>query len=222
MKKIDLGNISIGGGNIEESCTPPVVTPPESCGCDHNNDGCGCSCGCDCSCDNSCDSSSGIDIGGGSGSGNNGGCGCGCNGSAFDSSDGSSSNEKDVYFRGCEDAKTCNMGDFPLEYQGCILDISMCLKNVCPGKRVAVGIALYEVDSLNVEYSRGIKMFTVPAHSGSCCADIPICDIRFILPEDISVGSGEGCSSRRHFIVRVDAQYLDGNVPCSCSCSSAN
>ena len=60
------------------------------------------------------------------------------------------------------------------------------------------------------------------AHGGSCCADIPICDIRFILPEDISVGSGEGCTSRRHFIVRVDAQYLDSSVPCSCSCSGAN
>lgn len=218
MKKIDLGNISIGSGDIENSCTSPIVTPPESCGCDQNNNGC------DCGCD---DSYGGIDIGDGNGS-ENGGCGCGCGdgGSGYGSSEGSRNNsgfnEKNVYFRGCEDAKTCNLGNVPIEYQGCILDISLRLKNVCPGKRVAVGISLYEVDSCGVEYSRGMKMFTVPAHGGSCCADIPICDIRFILPEDISVGSGEGCTSRRHFIVRVDAQYLDSSVPCSCSCSGAN
>lgn len=215
MKKIDLGNISIGSGDIENGCTPPIVTPPESCGCEQNN--CGCNCGCDDPCDNG-----GIDIGGGSG---NGGCNCGNGGGSgsVDGSNGSGPSGKDVYFRGCEDAKTCNMGNVPMEYQGCILDISMCLKNVCPGKRVAVGISLYEVDSLGVEYSRGIKMFTVPAHSGSGCQLIfRFATSCFILPEDISVGSGEGCSSRRHFIVRVDAQYLDGNVPCSCSCSGTN
>ena len=61
-------------------------------------------------------------------------------------------NEKNVYFRGCEGRKTCNLGNVPIEYQGCILDISLRLKNVCPGKRVAVGISLYEVDSCGVEY----------------------------------------------------------------------
>lgn len=33
-----------------------------------------------------------------------------------------------------------------MEGQGRILDLTMCLKNVCPGKRVAVGIALSELD----------------------------------------------------------------------------
>ena len=65
MKKIDLGNISIGSGDIENSCTSPIVTPPESCGCDQNNNGC--HCGCE-------DSYGGIDIGDGNGS-ENGGCG---------------------------------------------------------------------------------------------------------------------------------------------------
>ena len=39
-----------------------------------------------------------------------------------------------------------------MEGQGRILDLTMCLKNVCPGKRVAVGIALSELDPRGNEY----------------------------------------------------------------------
>ena len=63
----------------------------------------------------------------------------------------------DIYFEKCEDHKVCHIGDTVMEGQGRILDLTMCLKNVCPGKRVAVGIALSELDPRGNEYPRGMK-----------------------------------------------------------------
>ena len=132
--------------------------------------------------------------------------------------------QNDIYYDTCEDAKSCDMGDTVLEDQGRILDLSLTLKNVCPGKRVALGVALTEVDSCQNEYPRGIKTMTIPAHSNICCTDIPVTGMRFIMPEDISVsGSTSMCTSQRHFIVRVDAHYIDmstGSCGCDCGCSA--
>ncbi len=118
----------------------------------------------------------------------------------------------DIYFEKCEDHKVCHIGDTVMEGQGRILDLTMCLKNVCPGKRVAVGIALSELDPRGNEYPRGMKTFTVPAHHHSYCADIPVEAMRFILPEDISVsGTSDSYGNRRHFTARVVAHYIDFN-----------
>ena len=76
----------------------------------------------------------------------------------------------DIYFEKCEDHKVCHIGDTVMEGQGRILDLTMCLKNVCPGKRVAVGIALSELDPRGNEYPRGMKTFTVPE---MCIRDRP-------------------------------------------------
>ncbi len=118
----------------------------------------------------------------------------------------------EVYFEKCEDYKHCHLSDSSIEGQGRILDLTLRLKNVCPGKRVAVGVILYEVDSHGHEYPRGLKTFTVAAHRHNCCADIPVETVRFILPEDVGVGSaGDACGCRRHFIVKVAAHYMDFN-----------
>lgn len=129
--------------------------------------------------------------------------------------------QNDIYYDTCEDAKSCDMGNAYMENQGRILDLTLTLKCVCPGKRVALGVALSEVDACNQEYSRGLKTMTIPAHNNSCCMDIPVSSMRFILPEDISVsGSRDMCASQRHFIARVDAHYIDvisgGCGNCSC------
>jgi len=118
----------------------------------------------------------------------------------------------EIYFEKCEDYKLCHLNDSAIDGQGRILDLSLCLKSVCPGKRVAVGVMLHEMDSHGHEYPRGLKTFTVPAHRHNCCADIPIETVRFILPEDVGVGtSGDPCGCRRHFIVKVAAHYIDFN-----------
>lgn len=118
----------------------------------------------------------------------------------------------DIYFEKCEDHKLCHLGDTVLDGQGRILDLTLTLKNVCPGKRVAVGVALNEVDGRGNEYPRGMKTFTVPAHRNCHCMDIPVASMRFILPEDISVsGRHTPGGSRRHFTAKVIAHYIDFN-----------
>lgn len=118
----------------------------------------------------------------------------------------------DIYFEKCEDHKVCHIGDTVLEGQGRILDLTMRLKNVCPGKRVAVGVSLSEIDSRGNEYPRGMKTFTVPAHRHTYCTDVPVEAMRFILPEDISVsGVSDPCGNRRHFTAKVVAHYIDFN-----------
>ncbi len=112
-----------------------------------------------------------------------------------------------IYFEKCEDYKCHHMGDTPIDGQGRILDLTLRLVNVCPGKRVAVGITVSEVDTHGNESPCGMKTFTVAAHQHSCCTDIPVETIRFILPEDS--GSGGTCGHRSHYVAKVSAQYID-------------
>ena len=48
---------------------------------------------------------------------------------------------------------------------GCIIQMDVTIKNVCPGKRVALAAILTEVDEHGMEYQRGMKALTIPAHS---------------------------------------------------------
>ena len=117
-----------------------------------------------------------------------------------------------IYFEGCEDYKHHHMNGIPIDGQGRILDLTLRLVNVCPGKRVAVGVTVSEVNSHGHESPCGMKTFTVPAHRHSCCSDVPVETIRFILPEDSDArGSGGNCSGRHHSVARVSAQYIDFN-----------
>ena len=108
------------------------------------------------------------------------------------------------------------MGDVPIEYQGCILDISMCLKNVCPGKRVALAVILTEVDEHGVEYQRGMKALTIPAHNAPNCRDVRVRCIKFVVPEDLDVSGCRcgGMCSQRNFKVRLIAHNIDTDFRC--------
>lgn len=127
--------------------------------------------------------------------------------------------QKDYYCERFEDYKLCAINNVQTEQQGRILDLSLTLRSVQPGKRVAVGVVLTEVDTSGNEYPRGTKILTVPAHYNACCKDVEVAATRFILPEDISVGTETGtCSDRRHFIARVTAHYIDMKQG-SCACA---
>lgn len=116
----------------------------------------------------------------------------------------------DIHFEKCEDYKRCHLGDTVIDGQGRILDLTLRLINVCPGKRVAVGVTLGEIDPRGNEHPRGMKTFTVSAHHHGCCTDIPVETIRFILPEDSCTnGTGGLCGSGRHFVAKVSAHYID-------------
>ena len=94
--------------------------------------------------------------------------------------------------------------------------VSTKVKNVCPGKRVALAIVLTEVDSNNIEYQRGMKAITIPAHSYPSCRDVLVKCIKFVLPEDLDVsgGSPNAICNRRNFKVRMFANYIDTEYKC--------
>jgi len=110
----------------------------------------------------------------------------------------------------CGDVTTCVLNDIDLDAQGHVLVFETKVRNVCPGKRVAVAIALHELDGDGVEYPRGMKTLTLPAHHEQYNCDIAIQNIRFILPGDISVNTQDSDScTQRQFVARTHAHYVD-------------
>ena len=103
-----------------------------------------------------------------------------------------------------------------MESLGRILQLNVNIKNVCPGKRVALAIILNEVDKHGLEHQRGLKTITVPAHNASTCRDVLVKCVKFVLPEDLDVS---GCSASalcnsRKFIVRTIAHNIDNDFQC--------
>ena len=113
----------------------------------------------------------------------------------------------------CQDSVLVDMGDVYMESQGQIIQMDVTIKNVCPGKRVALAAILTEVDRDGMEYQRGMKAMTIPAHSSSMCRDILVKCIRFVVPEDLSVSDGTMCSPRK-FKARFFANSIDTDYRC--------
>ena len=144
----------------------------------------------------------------------------------------------------CQDTIAFDAGDIHLESQGRIARLSVRIRDVCPHKRVALAVMLTEIGSDGNEHSRGMKMFTIPAHHSQTCRDVLVHSIRFLLPEDlnesgscsddysdgsycsISVGngtvSGGGNSGRGNSICRVRnlrARFAAHNIDTGYLCS---
>lgn len=68
----------------------------------------------------------------------------------------------DLSVDGCSDAVVVDMGDTYLESLGRIIQLDVTVRNVCPGKRVALAVILTEVDENGEEYQRGMKAMTIP------------------------------------------------------------
>ena len=92
----------------------------------------------------------------------------------------------------------------------------MNIKNVCPGKRVALAVILHETDALGVEHQRGLKTMTVPAHNAPTCRDVLVKCVKFVLPEDLDVSgsSTNAICNTRNFKVRVIAHNIDSDYVC--------
>lgn len=118
----------------------------------------------------------------------------------------------DIPMDGCEDVVEYDAGDVTMEGLGRVLELDAHLRGVCPGKRVALAVCLTEVDSDGQEYARGMKTFTIPAHEQSECRDVLVRCIKFVLPEDLSVG--DGLCEERSFRARMFAQYIDTSFDC--------
>ena len=122
----------------------------------------------------------------------------------------------DLTIDGCQDSVVINVGDTYLESLGRILQLDVTVKNVCPGKRVSLAVILTEVGHNGVEYQRGMKAFTIPAHNYPSCRNVLVKCIKFVLPEDLDVSGGKPeaiCNSRK-FRVRFIAHNIDTDYQC--------
>ncbi len=122
----------------------------------------------------------------------------------------------DVTVGGCQDSVLVDLGDAYLESLGRIVQLDVTVKNVCPGKRVAVAMFLTEVDQNGMEYQRGMKAFTLPAHSFPTCRDVLVRCVKFVLPEDLDVSgkSPRSLCGKRNLKVRVIAHNIDTDYRC--------
>lgn len=118
--------------------------------------------------------------------------------------------------RGCSDSLVVDMGDVYLESLGRIIQMDVTIKNVCPGKRVALAVILTEVDQNGTEYQRGMKAFTIPAHNSASCRDVLVKCIKFVVPEDLDVsgGSTRRLCNPRNFKARFIAHNIDTDFRC--------
>ena len=123
----------------------------------------------------------------------------------------------DVTIGGCDDVIEYNAGEIGLDSPGRILELDATIKNVCPGRRVALAVILNEVDDEENEHKRGLKTITVPAHDRDSCRDVTVRCIRFVLPEDLDVsGDPDAICNERKFKARFIAHYIDNDFECCC------
>lgn len=121
----------------------------------------------------------------------------------------------EISVEGCQDVLSVDAGDVYLEDTGMILKLDATLKNVCPGRKSAMAMLLSEVDTDGNEISRGVKMFSIPAHFSPSCRDVKIKGVRFVIPDDAydSTRENPDCPTRR-FRVRMISHYSDGGAVC--------
>ena len=117
---------------------------------------------------------------------------------------------------GCADSVLIDAGEVQLESLGRIIQLDVTIKNVCPGKRVALAAILTEVDDNGMEYQRGMKTFAIPAHDAPGCRDVLVKCIKFVVPESLSATDEEPGSmcSPRNFKVRFIAHNIDTDYRC--------
>ena len=115
----------------------------------------------------------------------------------------------DIHVTGCEEFIQFDAGEITLEDTGRILQLDVNLLNVCPDRRVALAVVLTEIDQNGVEEPRGIKFFSIPAHTLPNCSDLLVTCIRFILPDE-----GVGLCAERNFRAQFMAHYIDNGFSC--------
>lgn len=113
----------------------------------------------------------------------------------------------------CEEIISIDAGEISMGLMGRIAQVSVTLRNICPGRRVAVAAVLTELDSEGNEYQRGMRTLTIPAHHYSSCRDIRVGCITFVIPEDVDDMTAEACGERM-FRARVYANVIDSGVGC--------
>lgn len=119
----------------------------------------------------------------------------------------------------CTDSIQIDAGTVALASQGRIIQISVTLQNVCPGKRVALALILSEITASGDPVPRGMKTLVVPAHSQASCQDVTVNCIKFVLPESLETTDTPCMCSPRNLRVQAIANYIDTDFVC---CDSAS
>lgn len=116
---------------------------------------------------------------------------------------------------GCEDAVEYDAGDLGMESLGRILQLDVRIKNVCPGRRVALAVLVNELDHEDNEYKRGLKTMVIPAHNHPTCRDVMVRCVKFVLPEELDVsGDPDVICNKRRFRARFITHYIDHDFDC--------
>ncbi|MDO4812551.1 MAG: VWA domain-containing protein, partial [Eubacteriales bacterium] len=121
----------------------------------------------------------------------------------------------DLQITGCDDTIEFDAGELSLQSLGRIVQMDVTLKNICPGKRVALAAILTEVDENDIEHQRGMKIMTIPAHTADRCRDVTVRCIKFVLPEDlVEDGDPTMLCRTRNLKARFISHYIDSGFQC--------
>ena len=116
---------------------------------------------------------------------------------------------------GCKDAARVELPPVGLGGLGRIVQLDAVIRNVCPGKQVAVSIQLNELGPDNQELPRGVKHLLIPAHNDPACRDVILKCVQFSLPEALdATGNTDSICNPRKYHTRVIANYVDTDYAC--------
>lgn len=106
-----------------------------------------------------------------------------------------------------------SMSGVPLAAQGRIIQLEVTVKDVCPNRRVALGVMLEEVGPDGKTEPRGFKAYTIPAHTQPGCRDVQSNASALWCPRMCPCGGKSLCDTRR-FQVQLIAQEMDWEFRC--------
>lgn len=116
---------------------------------------------------------------------------------------------------GCSDALVFTEGEVLLSSLGRIVETDVTIRNVCPGKRVALALLLYEVTDEGLELSRGVKTMEIPAHDEDSCRDVSVRCVKFVLPETLdTTDTPNAICDERNLHLKAIAHYIDTDFVC--------
>lgn len=108
----------------------------------------------------------------------------------------------------CEVDKNMILEASELPNVGRFLTLQATVKNICPNRRVALGIKLYETTG-GSRVLKGYKTYSFK-HNESNCRDVSLCNIRFVLPEELSEGDDNTTMcGQRSFDIETNSHYVN-------------